>query len=273
MLSQFATAITTNTLTGIVTGLLAISALALLFTWFCLVTDLPSAIKKVQKSFLSQPFIVKCILCVLVCGIWMYGGSKHAAKIQYDGASGNIEPKLVSEYDEENDCTLFSLDWTSESQYGYGAVSNTIQVWTRNDESENWVQVELVWSEINDSTAEFVVDGDATSWVYIWFGDNPPAVEITTSEGIEIVAFQVTPNTVQLSWTAEDFLQGHNFAVQYRNSPTSLWLTQVETTNTTCTIDRFILDKYYEWRVTSTIYADEEEGENANNAEQPQETM
>lgn len=273
MLSLFATAIAFDNFTGIATGLLAIAALALLAVWFCLVTGLQATLSKLHKDFMRKPFIIKCVLCVLVCGMWMYGGSKHAAKIQYDGASGHIEPKLVSEYDEEHDCTMFTMEWTSESHYGYGAVSNTIPVWTRNEESENWVPVELVWSEITDSTAEFVVEGDATQWVYVWFGDNPPAVEITTSEGIEIVAFQVTPNIVQLTWTAEDFLQGHTFAVQYRNSPTSQWLTQVETTNTTCNIDRFILDKYYEWRVTSTIYAEEEEGANAQSAEQPQETM
>ena len=273
MLPLFSSAINTDTFMGIVTALLAFAAFALFAAWFCLATDIPAILKKVLKDFSSKPFLVKCGIMIAVCGICLYGGSKHIARIQYDGASGHVVPKLVSEYDEEHDCTLFSMEWTSESHYGYGAVSNTITVWTRNDESENWVPVELIWSEITDSTAEFVVEGNATQWAYIWFGDNPPAVEITTSEGIEIVAFQVTPNTVQISWTAEDFLQGHTFAVQYRNSTAGQWVTEHETTNNTCLIDRFILDKYYEWRVTSTIYAEEEEEANANSAEEPQETM
>ena len=207
--------------------------------------------------FATSPFR-KRLFTLFATMLVMWCGAKGWVYIQWDGEEGDIAPKMEAEYDEEFDVSLFTLDW-SEAGYGSGAVSNTIPVWVRNASSNNWTRLEVTWTVVEATRAEFAMNGDETTWAQWYFGDDPPAGEIETQDGIEITSFRVDSEHVYIEWTAEEKLAGATFQIQYRTgsrdstSASGGYITLVTTEENSIVIDRFTLDKFYEWRIAAEI--------------------
>ena len=207
--------------------------------------------------FKTSPFR-RALFTVFGVMLVMWCGAKGWVYIQWDGEEGDIQPKMEAEYDEEFDVSLFSLDW-AEAGYGMNAISNTIPVWVRHASSNEWSRLEVTWTSIAATRAEFAMNGDETQWEQWFFGEEPPAVEIETQEGIEIVAFRVDSEHVYIEWTADEKLAGATFQIQYRTgsrdstSAAGSWQTLETTEDTKITIDRFTLDKFYEWRIAAEV--------------------
>lgn len=133
-----------------------------------------------------------------------------------------------------------SNDWTLATADGWSAVSvdHTGNVFTR------------VWSHSG-------TNAEVTAWNMWWFGNNPPAVEITATGGVSIVAAAFTGKFARFEWKVDEEIElpaGSRVVLQGRDADVQTWdsLTLDDSpshSNTVSVVNGFFLDRKTFWRV------------------------
>lgn len=184
-------------------------------------------------------------LVALVAAI-AYGGSKP---VQNAGADEGIAlAGITAEYDETNDVTAVEVKFTGHN------VSTATPVFVRNDQTENWRELEKIGATVTTDLATnvlaFAVAGDVSTNRFWWVGTETPAV-IIESKGIEILHFTASSRSVNIRWSCDD-VNATEFLVQRRRKGATDWETVGVTSSLAFVYVGFTVGETWEWRVSST---------------------
>lgn len=180
-----------------------------------------------------------------------YGGTKP---VQNAGADEGIALVSVAvEYDATNDVTTVEVKFTGHN------VTTATPVSVRNDQTENWRELEKIGATVTTDLATnvlaFAVSGDVSTNKFWWVGTDTPAVIIETT-GITITHFAASSSSVQIMWTCDD-PNATEYTIQRRRKGAAQWETVGVTSSLAFVYVGFTVGETWEWRVSST-YAEVE---------------
>lgn len=175
-----------------------------------------------------------------------YGGTKPA---QNTGADEGIAlVSIAIEYDATNNVTEVEVKFTGHN------VTTATPVSVRNDQTENWRELEKIGATVTTDLATnvlaFAVSGDVSTSRFWWVGTETPAV-IIESKGIEITHFAASSRAVEIMWTCDD-PNATEYVIQRRRKGAAQWETVGVTSSLAFVYVGFTVGETWEWRVSST---------------------
>lgn len=224
--------------------------LALLLAVCAALTLAPLIREQWAKLRKMKPLEKAVGLVALVVAI-AYGGTKP---VQNAGADDEIALVGVAvEYDATNDVTAVEVSFTGHN------VTTATPVSVRNDQAENWRELEKIGATVTTDLATnvlaFAVSGNVSTNKFWWVGTDTPAVIIETT-GITITHFAASSSSVQIMWTCDD-PNATEYTIQRRRKGAAQWETVGVTSSLAFVYVGFTVGETWEWRVSST-YAEVE---------------
>ena len=188
----------------------------------------------------------KAVGLVAVAVAIAYGGTKP---VQNAGADEGIAlVSVAAEYDATNDVTTVEVSFTGRN------VTTATPVSVRNDQTENWRELEKIGATVTTDLATnvlaFAVSGDVSTSRFWWVGTETPAV-IIESKGIEITHFAASSRAVEIMWTCDD-PNATEYVIQRRRKGAAQWETVGVTSSLAFVYVGFTVGETWEWRVSST---------------------
>lgn len=188
----------------------------------------------------------KALWLVAIVAAIAYGGTKP---VQNAGADSGIALVAVAvEYNATNDVTAVEVKFTGRN------VTTTTPVSVRNDQTENWRELEKIGATVTTDLATnllaFAVSGNVATNRFWWVGTETPAVIVETT-GISITYFAAASSSVQIMWTCDD-PNATEYTIQRRRKDAEQWETVGVTSSLAFVYVGFTVGETWEWRVTST---------------------
>lgn len=225
--------------------------MGLLLLAVCAALTLAPLIREQWAKLRKLKPLDKAVALVSVAVAIAYGGTKP---VQNAGADEGIALVSVAvEYDETNDVTAVEVSFTGHN------VTTATPVSVRNDQTENWRELEKIGATVTTDLATnvlaFAVSGDVSTNRFWWVGTETPAVIIETT-GITITHFAASSSSVQIMWTCDD-PNATEYTIQRRRKGATQWETVGVTSSLAFVYVGFTVGETWEWRVSST-YAEVE---------------
>ena len=188
----------------------------------------------------------KAVGLVAVVVATVFGGTKP---IQNAGADEGIAlVSVAGKYDATNNVTAVEVSFTGHN------VTTATPVSVRNDQTENWRELEKIGATVTTDLATnvlaFAVSGDVSTNRFWWVGTETPAV-IIESKGIEITHFTASSRAVEIMWTCDD-PNATEYVIQRRRKGAAQWETVGVTSSLAFVYVGFTVGETWEWRVSST---------------------
>ena len=217
----------------------------------CAALTLAPLIREQWAKLRKMRPLEKAVGLVAVAVAIAYGGTKP---VQNAGADEGIALVSVAvEYDATNDVTTVEVKFTGRN------VTTATPVSVRNDQTENWRELEKIGATVTTDLATnvlaFAVSGDVSTNKFWWVGTDTPAVIIETT-GITITHFAASSSSVQIMWTCDD-PNATEYTIQRRRKGAAQWETVGVTSSLAFVYVGFTVGETWEWRVSST-YAEVE---------------
>ena len=237
---------------AIYAGLVAVCVFAAaLFAIACAVVVAWPFVRRLLDRWRRTGALDKTVAIVALAIAIAYGGAKP---VQNAGADEGIALVAVAvEYDATNNLTAVEVSFVGHN------VTTATPVSVRNDEKENWNELEkigaTVTTDLPTNVLAFAVAGDVSTNKFWWVGTETPAVIIETT-GITITHFNAASSSVEIMWTCED-PNATEYTIQRRRKGAAQWETVGVTSSLAFVFVGFTVGETWEWRVTST-YAEVE---------------
>ena len=228
-------------------GLTAVSLFGVAFLLVaCAALQLAPTIREQWSKWRMARGLEKTAALVALVAAIAYGGSKP---VQNAGADEGIAlAGITAEYDETNDVTAVEVKFTGHN------VSTATPVSVRNDQTENWRELEKIGATVTTDLATnvlaFAVAGDVSTNRFWWVGTETPAI-IIESKGIEITHFAASSRAVEIMWTCDD-PNATEYVIQRRRKGEAQWETVGVTSSLAFVYVGFTVGETWEWRVSST---------------------
>lgn len=212
----------------------------------CAALTLAPLIREQWAKLRKMKPLEKAVGLVAVAVAIAYGGTKP---VQNAGADDGIALVGVAvEYDATNDVTAVEVSFTGHN------VTTATPVSVRNDQTENWRELEKIGATVTTDLATnvlaFAVAGNVSTNTYWWVGTETPAV-IIESKGIEITHFAASSRAVEIMWTCDD-PNATEYVIQRRRKGAAQWETVGVTSSLAFVYVGFTVGETWEWRVSST---------------------
>lgn len=212
----------------------------------CAALTLAPLIRERWAKLRKMKPLEKAVGLVAVAVAIAYGGTKPA---QNTGADEGIAlVSIAIEYDATNDVTAVEVSFTGHN------VTTATPVSVRNDQTENWRELEKIGATVTTDLATnvlaFAVSGDVSTSKFWWVGTETPAV-IIESKGIEITHFAASSRAVEIMWTCDD-PNATEYVIQRRRKGAAQWETVGVTSSLAFVYVGFTVGETWEWRVSST---------------------
>jgi len=193
----------------------------------------------------------KAVGLVAVVVATVFGGTKPVLNAGAD--EGIALVSVAVEYDSMNDVTAVEVKFTGHN------VTTATPVSVRNDQTENWRELEKIGATVTTDLATnvlaFAVSDNVSTYLFWWVGTETPAVIIEIT-GIEITHFAASSSSVQIMWTCDD-PNATEYVIQRRRKGAAQWETVGVTSSLAFVYVGFTVGETWEWRVSSTYEATE----------------
>ena len=203
-------------------------------------------LREIWRKFKALKVVERAAVVVGLIAAIAYGGKKP---VQNAGADAGIALVSVAvEYDATNNVTAVEVKFTGHN------VTTATPVSVRNDQTENWRELEKIGATVTTDLATnvlaFAVSGDVSTNRFWWVGTETPAV-IIESKGIEITHFAASSRAVEIMWTCDD-PNATEYVIQRRRKGTAQWETVGVTSSLAFVYVGFTVGETWEWRVSAT---------------------